>query len=142
MNILRDSLDYGIESPEERLQAHKPLQGKVRFACTRQGEYVRLHVSDDGRGLALHNLYEKGLAAGLFKAGEHPSRDAIAEIIFTQVSGRGGGMEAARTFLQEQGASVRIALGHAGQYPAGKELGFTPFELVIDIPPEACHYAA
>lgn len=142
MNILRDSLDHDIESPEERLQVHKPLQGKVRFACSRQGEHVQLHVSDDGRGLALHKLYEQGLAAGLFKAGEQPSREAIAEIMFTQVSGRGVGMEAVRTFLQEQGASIRVALGSAVKDQAGTELGFTPFELVIDIPPEAYRHAA
>jgi HPt (histidine-containing phosphotransfer) domain-containing protein len=147
MHILRNSLDHGIESPEERKQAHKSMQGKVQFACTRQGDHVQLHVSDDGRGLALHKLYEKGLAAGMFKAGETPSREAIAEVIFqsglstservTQVSGRGVGMEAVRTFLKEQGASIRIALGSAG-----KELGFTPFEFVIDIPPDAYKHVA
>jgi hypothetical protein len=46
-------------------------------------------------------------------------------------------MEAVRTFLKEQGASIRIALGEANQ-----ELGFTPFEFVIDIPPEAYQHAA
>jgi HPt (histidine-containing phosphotransfer) domain-containing protein len=147
MHILRNSLDHGIESPEERKQAHKSMQGKVQFACTRQGDHVQLHVSDDGRGLALHKLYEKGLAAGMFKEGEQPSREDIAEVIFqsglstservTQVSGRGVGMEAVRTFLKEQGASIRIALGSAG-----KELGFTPFEFVIDIPPDAYKHAA
>ena len=147
MHIMRNSLDHGIESPEERKQAHKSIQGRVHFACTRQGDHVQLHVSDDGRGLALHKLYEKGLAAGMFKPGERPTREAIAETIFlsglstsegvTQMSGRGVGMEAVRTFLKEQGASVRIALGQSG-----KELGFTPFEFVIDIPPEACKHAA
>ena len=147
MHILRNSLDHGIESPEERKQAHKSMQGKVQFACTRQGDHVQLHVSDDGRGLALHKLYEKGLEAGMFKEGEQPSREDIAEVIFqsglstservTQVSGRGVGMEAVRTFLKEQGASIRIALGSAGQ-----ELGFTPFEFVIDIPPDAYKHAA
>jgi chemotaxis protein histidine kinase CheA len=152
MHILRNSLDHGIESPDERRQAHKPMQGKVQFACIREGEQVRLHVSDDGRGLALHKLYEKGLAAGLFKAGEPASREAIAEVIFqsglstservTQVSGRGVGMEAVRTFLKEQGASIRIALGQPGKTQAHRELGFTPFEFVIDIPPEAYQHAA
>ena len=152
MHILRNSLDHGIESPEERKQAHKPMQGKVHFACTRESDHVQLHVSDDGRGLALHKLYEKGLAAGMFKAGEQPSREAIAEIIFqsglstservTQVSGRGVGMEAVRTFLKEQGASIRIVLGQSGKDQAGKPLGFTPFEFVIDIPPDAYQHAA
>jgi hypothetical protein len=46
-------------------------------------------------------------------------------------------MEAVRTFLKQQGASIRIDLGQPG-----KELGFTPFEFVIDIPPEAYKHAA
>ena len=152
MHILRNSLDHGIESPEERKQAHKSMQGKVHFACTREGDHVQLHVSDDGRGLALHKLYEKGLAAGMFQPGEQPSREAIAEIIFqsglstsdrvTQVSGRGVGMEAVRTFLKEQGASIRIGLSQSGKDMAGKELGFTPFEFVIDIPPQAYKHVA
>ena len=128
------------------------MQGKVHFACTGEGDHVQLHISDDGRGLALHKLYEKGLAAGMFTAGEQPSREAIAEIIFqsglstservTQVSGRGVGMEAVRTFLKEQGASIRVALGQPGKEQAGKPLGFTPFEFVIDIPPDAYKHAA
>jgi HPt (histidine-containing phosphotransfer) domain-containing protein len=142
MHILRNSLDHGIEAPAERILAHKPEQGTLRFACERRGDRVELHVSDDGQGLALHKLYEKGLASGLFSVGEHPTRDAVADIIFrsglstsaqvTQVSGRGVGMDAVRTFLKEQGATIRIALTQAGT-----ELGFAPFEFVIDVPPAA-----
>ena len=46
----------------------------MRFACIRRGDQVELHVSDDGRGLALHKLYEKGVAAGIFNATERPER--------------------------------------------------------------------
>jgi HPt (histidine-containing phosphotransfer) domain-containing protein len=147
MHILRNSLDHGIESPEERLQANKPKQGVVRFACVRGDGKLELHISDDGRGLALHKLYEKGVAGGLFAAGERPAREAIADIIFrsglstssrvTQVSGRGVGMEAVRTFLKEQGASVRVVLAQSGP-----ELGFTPFEFVIDVPASAYGHLA
>ena len=147
MHILRNSLDHGIEAPEERRRANKPERGTVRFACLRRGEKVELHVSDDGRGLALHKLYEKGVAAGLFATTERPTPEAVAEIIFrsglstsaqvTQVSGRGVGMEAARTFLEAQGANIRIGL-----QAAGKELGFTPFEFIIEVPATAYSHAA
>jgi HPt (histidine-containing phosphotransfer) domain-containing protein len=147
MHILRNSLDHGIEAPAERRLVNKPERGTVRVACLRRGEKVELHVSDDGRGLALHKLYERGVATGLFATTERPTPEAIAEIVFrsglstsaqvTQVSGRGVGMEAARTFLEEQGANIRIGL-----QAVGKELGFTPFEFIIEVPATAYSHAA
>jgi HPt (histidine-containing phosphotransfer) domain-containing protein len=145
MHIVRNSLDHGIEAPADRLRAHKPEQGTLHFACERRGDRVELHISDDGRGLALHKLYEKGVAGGLFGSGEQPTCDAVADILFrsglstseavTQVSGRGVGMDAVRTFLNEQGATIRVALKEAGQ-----KLGFAPFEFIVDVPLAACSH--
>jgi HPt (histidine-containing phosphotransfer) domain-containing protein len=145
MHIVRNSLDHGIEAPADRLRAHKPEQGALSFACERRGDRVELHISDDGQGLPLHKLYEKGVASGLLKASDHPTPDAVADLIFrsglstsaavTQVSGRGVGMDAVRTFLKEHGAQIRIALRASGE-----KLGFTPFELIIDIPLAACSH--
>jgi chemotaxis protein histidine kinase CheA len=145
MHILRNALDHGIELPDDRTRANKPPQGIVRFACARRDDRLELHISDDGRGLALHKLYEKGLANGVFRPDEKPTPDAIADTIFqsgvstaevvTHVSGRGVGMEAVRTFLHAQGANIRVALREAGSV-----LGFTPFAFIIDMPPTAEGY--
>lgn len=142
MHIVRNSLDHGIEGPDERILAGKPEAGVIRFWCDGEGDQVALHISDDGRGLALHKLYEKGLAAGVFDAATRPSPETVAELIFqaglstaeevTQVSGRGVGMDAVRIFLQEQGASIRIVL----REPKA-EFSFCPFEFVITLPPTA-----
>ncbi len=147
MHIVRNSLDHGIEPPAERVRARKSEQGTLRFACEHRGDRVELHISDDGRGLALHKLYEKGVANGLFSSGEQPTRDAVADIIFhsglstseavTQVSGRGVGMDAVRNFLKEQGASIRIALQESGE-----KLDFAPFEFIVDVPLSACSHRA
>ncbi len=143
MHIFRNSLDHGIEAPTDRNAAQKPAQGKIRFACERHADHVELNIGDDGQGLALHKLYAKGLASGLFAADARPARASVAEMIFasglstaaqvTQVSGRGVGMDAVRTFLKEQGATVRIAM----KDPAGTELGLAPFEFVIHVPTTA-----
>jgi len=79
----------------------------------------------------------------LFGADEHPTRRAVADTIFhsgistaaklTDISGRGVGMDAVRTFLQEQGATISIRLPDEN----GLELGFAPFEFVIALPPAA-----
>jgi HPt (histidine-containing phosphotransfer) domain-containing protein len=143
MHIFRNALDHGIEAPAERILANKPAQGKLHFVCERHADHLELHIGDDGQGLALHKLYDKGVANGLFNTNERPTRDAVADIIFhsglstaaqvTQVSGRGVGMDAVRTFLGEQGATIRIAL----KEPTGAELGFAPFEFLIHVPAAA-----
>ncbi|MFO1379914.1 MAG: ATP-binding protein [Chitinivorax sp.] len=142
MHIVRNSLDHGIESPQDRAAAGKAEQGQVRFACERNGDALELHISDDGRGLALHKLYEKGVANGVFNGVERPSPEAVAELIFqsglstaaqvTQVSGRGVGMDAVRTFLEKEGGSIRIVLSKPGA-----EFGFTPFKFVLSLPATA-----
>jgi chemotaxis protein histidine kinase CheA len=143
MHIFRNSLDHGIETPADRILANKPAQGTLHFACDRRADHLELRIGDDGRGLALHKLYDKGVANGWFSADAHPTRDAVAELIFrsglstaaavTQVSGRGVGMDAVRTFLKDQGASIRIAL----KEPTGAGFGFAPFEFVIHVPAAA-----
>jgi HPt (histidine-containing phosphotransfer) domain-containing protein len=151
IHILRNSMDHGIESPEERLRLNKPAQGRIRLGCTRDSDRLHLTISDDGRGLALHKLYAKGIANGTFGKDEKPSPQAIAETIFlaglstaeqvTQVSGRGVGMEAVASFMKAQGANVRIELSPTNDLSAaGAALDFAPFTLIIDIPRSAESY--
>jgi two-component system chemotaxis sensor kinase CheA len=145
MHIVRNSMDHGIEGPDARVKAGKPEQGQLRFACVNVDGQMTLQISDDGRGLALHKLYEKGLAAGRFEESVKPTPAQVAELIFasglstaeavTQVSGRGVGMDAVRAFLQEQGAGVHIVLDNPSA-----EFGFTPFRFVIDLPPQAYNH--
>jgi chemotaxis protein histidine kinase CheA len=143
MHIFRNSLDHGIEAPAARIAANKAAEGKIRFACELYADHVELRIGDDGQGLALQKLYAKGLENGLFAPDERPARATVAEVIFrsglstaaqvTQVSGRGVGMDAVRTFLQEHGATIRIVMND----PSGTELGSTPFEFVIHVPTTA-----
>ncbi len=145
MHIVRNSLDHGIEAPDERKAAGKPESGKLTFTYIKSGDRTELHIGDDGRGLALHQLYEKGVAIGTFVSGTPPEPAAVADLIFasglstatqvTQVSGRGVGMDAVRAFLKEQGANVRIQLSEVSG-----ELGYTPFKFIIDLPASALHH--
>jgi HPt (histidine-containing phosphotransfer) domain-containing protein len=145
VHIIRNSLDHGIEMPDERVRAGKKEQGRLHIACRRVADKVEMRIGDDGRGLALHKLFAKGVSAGVFKDTDRRSRQEVAELIFlsglstsgqvTQVSGRGVGMDAVRTFLEDQGAGIRIALADARP---GTALNYSPFEFVIDIPISAC----
>ena len=138
MHIVRNSMDHGIESPIEREQAGKDPVGSMCFKMVMGEEKSELHISDDGRGLALHKLLEKGRSQGVFADGKLPSLQQAADLIFqsglstaqslSMVSGRGVGMDAVKSFLAEHGASIRIAL----ERPEG-EMGFMPFKFVITI---------
>jgi len=142
MHIVRNSLDHGIEPPDERKAAGKLEAGTLTFACVQNGSRMELHIRDDGRGLALHKLHEKGVARGTFAADAAVAPKVVADLIFasglstanqvTQVSGRGVGMDAVRAFLSEQGADIRIEL-----VETSGPLGFTPFKFVIDLPESA-----
>ena len=144
MHIVRNCLDHGIELPEERLASGKPAQGTLQFQCAAKGDHVELRIRDDGRGLALHRILEKARANGLVEAAEEPSLGGIASMIFlpglsttnevTQVSGRGVGMDAVRTFLGEHQADVTIELDRTDGEP-----GFAAFAFVMRFPAAACH---
>ena len=142
MHVVRNAIDHGIETPDERARQGKPTQPMLRFLCERDAGGVRLRIVDDGRGLALGRVREVGRAGGLIAAGAAPS--AVAELIFhsglstaravTQVSGRGVGMDAVRGFLREHGGDARIVLGDDATHADGH----APFELVLELPAEAC----
>ena len=103
LHLLRNAVDHGIETPEER-QAHgKPAQGTVTVAFKRVGQEVEIVVSDDGRGLDLGRIAEKAVAFGLVAQGTTLSDSELRRLILrpgfstrdrvTEVSGRGVGMD-------------------------------------------------
>jgi len=146
MHLLRNSLDHGIESPAERSGVTKPERGTIRFACHRGAAHLELRIGDDGRGLALPRLFDKAVTEGVFGADHRPDRATVAELIFrsglstamhvTQVSGRGVGLDAVRTFLAEHGGTIRVDLAR----PTDTDLDLVPFEFVIHIPASAIGY--
>jgi chemotaxis protein histidine kinase CheA len=103
MHLVRNSMDHGIEAPDERLRAGKPRTATLRLAAQRRGNRIWLTVGDDGRGLDTDKIWTKALEKGLV-TGEQPDDDALVHgLIFqpgfstaetlTQVSGRGVGMD-------------------------------------------------
>ncbi len=141
IHILRNALDHGIESSEERLRSGKPEAGRISFVARLDQKKLNIEIQDDGKGLAMERLREKGLKRGLLNGPCTPQE--IAEIIFapglsTQdqvsiLSGRGMGMDAVRVFLKQIDGHIRINLGQPHD-PVGE---FYPFKLEIVIPLEA-----
>jgi len=111
MHMVRNSVDHGIESPEERLKAGKAAQARVTLKAGHQAGHIVIQVSDDGRGLPREKILSKAREKGLVEAGAELSESEIFALIFhpgfstadkiTDVSGRGVGMDVVRKQVQK-----------------------------------------
>lgn len=117
-HAIRNSLDHGIETPEERVEAGKPAEGRIWSRCSvRDGDFV-VTIEDDGRGVDFDALLEAGRARGFVEADERPGREALLELLFapgfstrsvvTDVSGRGVGLDAVRESAVALEGTVRM----------------------------------
>ena len=117
-HLVRNCVDHGIESPEERVAAGKPAEGIIEFKAYQKGGKIFIQISDDGRGLDLKKIRRRALKMGLDKAGEKLDNDTLMEIIchpgfstassVTELSGRGVGMDVVKTQVERVGGSVQI----------------------------------
>ena len=138
IHILRNSIDHGIEKPDERLKLGKDESGLITFRIDVQSDLLTIHYRDDGRGLDLASLRQKKeQREGPMT--HNPSHSELANLMFesgistawdiTQLSGRGVGMEAVKRFIETEGGEIRIELGqpHAMSHRY-------PFTLVLQLP--------
>jgi hypothetical protein len=138
IHILRNALCHGIESADERLRHGKSEVGSITIRSQMQDSTLSLEIHDDGRGLAIHKLREKGLEKGQLPASA--TLQEVAELIFapgvstasavTHISGRGVGMDAVRKFLEQEGGSIEIRLGN----PKDESRNYYNFKFLIHIP--------
>lgn len=119
VHLVRNSLDHGLEPPEERLEQGKPEIGNIMLDAYHKSGSIFIEVADDGRGLDREALLRKGLENGLLKPGEDYADEQIYELIFhpglstakqiSDVSGRGVGMDVVRRNIQDVGGNIQIA---------------------------------
>lgn len=138
IHILRNALDHGIESPDERIKQGKPPQGRIDIRSCQTDGRLEIIISDDGRGLAIEKLRHRALASGMVAT--HAPVQEIADTIFksgistadaiTDISGRGVGMDAVRRFVEEAGGSIEILL----KGPKDAFGSFHDFALKISFP--------
>jgi two-component system chemotaxis sensor kinase CheA len=119
VHLIRNAVDHGLGSPEERRLAGKAPQGRLLIRAGHQaGDFV-LEVEDDGKGLDFDKLREQGLAQGLLKPSEAAEENRLTELIFepgfstaekvTEVSGRGVGMDAVKKKIESLKGIVRVS---------------------------------
>ncbi|HKM38043.1 MAG TPA: hybrid sensor histidine kinase/response regulator [Thiopseudomonas sp.] len=114
IHLLRNALDHGIETPEQRQQAGKPAQGLLQIRARLDSGWVVLEISDDGAGLSVDAIREKTLRKGLFSSEElqDMSEQQVTDLIFlpgfstsaiiTDVSGRGVGLDVVKRSIVDQ----------------------------------------
>ncbi|BES73717.1 hypothetical protein RE428_47350 [Marinobacter nanhaiticus D15-8W] len=117
-HMLRNALDHGIETPEERRQAGKPETGEITLSLTREGGEVVLRMIDDGAGVRTSAVREKAIKQGMLRADEELSDREILQFILqpgfstaakvTQISGRGVGMDVVASEIKQLGGSLDI----------------------------------
>ncbi|HOD40717.1 MAG TPA: chemotaxis protein CheA, partial [Candidatus Wallbacteria bacterium] len=119
IHLLRNSIDHGIESPQERLQAGKPEKGTVKLSAFHEGGNVVIEVTDDGAGLNSEKIISKALAKGIIKTSSGLSESEVYNLIFTpgfstadavtDISGRGVGMDVVKTSIEKLKGRIEIS---------------------------------
>lgn len=120
-HLVRNSLDHGIESPDERLKKGKPAQGQLTLRAFHQGGSIVIEVTDDGAGLNRERILSKARERGM-AVSESMSDGEVWNLIFepgfstaavvTDVSGRGVGMDVVKRNIQTLGGRVEIESLH------------------------------
>lgn len=117
-HLVRNAVDHGLESPEERAAAGKPATGSIRLNAFHEGGNICITVEDDGRGLNREKILEKAATIGLVGPAEQLSDEQVWNLIFqpgfstadqiTDVSGRGVGMDVVKRNIEALGGKVTI----------------------------------
>ncbi len=118
-HMLRNAIDHGLESPEDRLAAGKPAEGTVRLAALHRSGRIVIEISDDGKGINRPRVKGIAVERGLIAEDAILSDDEIDNLIFlpgfstatevSDLSGRGVGMDVVRRSIQSLGGRISIS---------------------------------
>ncbi|MEE4119677.1 MAG: chemotaxis protein CheA [Paracoccaceae bacterium] len=124
VHMIRNSLDHGIEAADDRTAAGKPAVGTLRLSARQEGGEILVTIEDDGRGLDAAAIRAKAVERGLLPDEAEPDERTLHQLIFepgfstarelSSVSGRGVGMDAVRSAIDQLGGAVEVA-SRAGQ---------------------------
>lgn len=118
LHLLRNAVDHGVESSDERLAAGKSARGRVRVEAVSEGSRVLLRVADDGRGIDAGRVRQTAIERGLVEASAHVSEQQALRLIFrpgfstarevSSVSGRGVGLDVVEQSVEDAGGELRV----------------------------------
>ncbi len=118
MHMVRNSLDHGIEAPQERAARGKPPAARLLLKAQHQAGQVVIEIGDDGRGLDRDRIQSKAIESGMIASGEGLTDAEVHNLIFlpgfstagevTNVSGRGVGMDVVRRHIEKLRGRIEI----------------------------------
>lgn len=117
-HMLRNAVDHGLETPEQRVAAGKKDTGRITIHLAREGGEVVLRLTDDGKGINLDGVKKRAIERGLMKIDAPLTDKEVMQFIFkpgfstaekvTQISGRGVGMDVVHSEIKQLGGSVKL----------------------------------
>lgn len=120
MHIIRNSIDHGIETPQERIAAGKSPKGKIYLIAKSMQNKIIIEIHDDGRGIDLQKIVNRALEKNMItqKEAQYLSAEQIMNIIFwpgfsteqvvTELSGRGVGLDIVQTKISQLNGTVKV----------------------------------
>ncbi len=119
LHLLRNAMDHGLETPEQRKILGKEPSGKITLRASQQQGFVVIEVSDNGRGLDPEKILEAGRRLGIVPVDQKPSEQEILQLIFqpgfttktevSETSGRGVGMDAVKRSIEALLGNIEIS---------------------------------
>lgn len=118
VHIIRNSIDHGVETPEERKRKGKPAEGMVKLTAAHAGASVKITIEDDGAGLNRKKIFDKAVSNHLIESDAVLTDDELFGMIFaagfstaakvTSVSGRGVGMDVVRRQIEGLNGQIKV----------------------------------
>lgn len=120
MHLLRNCVDHGIETTDERVHAGKKTKGLIRIVASKQQDHVLIEVSDDGKGIDYDLIRKVAMKKGMMSQGQADAASGreLLDLLFnpgfstksqvTEVSGRGVGLDVVKRAVEELGGSVMV----------------------------------
>ncbi|NML62363.1 chemotaxis protein CheA [Massilia sp. RP-1-19] len=144
VHMLRNALDHGVESPEDRLAAGKPAKAFIALKAWQEANSVMIVLQDDGKGMDPVSLRKKAIQKGLINENGAQSDEEAYQLVFlpgfstkevaSSVSGRGVGMDVVKTAVEKNRGAIHIesSLGHGTKFAIRLpiELSIVPTMLV------------
>ncbi len=117
-HLIRNALDHGLETPEERIAVGKPAEGTIHLSAGHRSGRIIIEITDDGRGINRQRVLAKAIEKGIVERGTAMTDEQIDALIFapgfstadqvSDVSGRGVGMDVVRKNIQDCGGRVVV----------------------------------